>query len=62
LVDHNIQAIEHYKDNFADFFGNTKKFPYTEIFCNNVLTLPNHPWMFDSEVETVADKVKEFFK
>jgi dTDP-4-amino-4,6-dideoxygalactose transaminase len=62
LVDHNIQAIEHYKDNFADFFGNAKKFPYTEIFCNNVLTLPNHPWMFDSEVETVADKVKEFFK
>ena len=57
-----IQCLKHYTDNFSDFFGSTKSFPNTEIFCASILTLPNHAWMTDSEVESVADSVKGFYK
>ena len=62
LQQNNIQALQHYTDNFADYFGSTKKFPNTDLFCKSVITLPNHAWMTDNEVETVANSVKEFYK
>lgn len=62
LQQNNIQALQHYTDNFADYFGSTKKFPNTDLFCKSVITLPNHAWMTDSEIETVANNVKEFYK
>ena len=56
-----IQALQHYTDNFAKYFGSQKVFPSTELFCRSILTLPNHAWMTDSEVETVAKSVKDFY-
>jgi len=57
----NIQALLHYTDNFSDYFGSTKVFPNTDAFCKTVITLPNHSWMTDAEIETVANTVKEFY-
>ena len=57
-----IQALEHYTDNFSHFFGSDKEFPNTEIFCEQVLTLPNHPWLTSSEIETVAETVEGYYK
>ena len=57
----NIQALLHYTDNFSDYFGSTKVFPNTDAFCETVITLPNHSWMTDAEIETVANTVKEFY-
>ena len=62
LQANNIQALLHYTDNFADFFGSDKNFPNTKKLCESVITLPNHAWMTDSEVETVAEKIQEFYK
>lgn len=62
LQANNIQALLHYTDNFADFFGSNKDFPNTKKMCESIITLPNHAWMTDSEVETVAEKVQEFYK
>jgi dTDP-4-amino-4,6-dideoxygalactose transaminase len=65
LMRFEIQALEHYTDNFAEFFhGKDKRnnFPNTNMFCEKVLTLPNHAWMTDAEIETVAQKVKDFYK
>lgn len=61
LTDNHIQALEHYTDNFAECFGSNKKFPNTDKFCKSVITLPNHAWMTDAEIETVASKVKNFY-
>tara|TARA_B100000427_G_scaffold263391_1_gene228252 strand:- start:677 stop:1735 length:1059 start_codon:yes stop_codon:yes gene_type:complete len=60
-----IQALEHYTDNFAEFFHDkdkAKNFPKTNKFCKSIISLPNHPWLTDAEIETVADKVKDFYK
>ncbi len=57
----NIQSLLHYTDNFSDYFGSTKVFPNTDAFCETVITLPNHSWMTDAEIETVANTVKEFY-
>ena len=56
-----IQALQHYTDSFADFFGSEKTFPVSKAICNEIITLPNHAWMTDAEVETVAEKVKSFY-
>lgn len=56
-----IQALQHYTDSFADFFGSQKSFPISKTICNEILTLPNHAWMTDAEVETVAKKVQSFY-
>jgi len=62
LTDNKIQALMHYTDNFAKHYGSTKEFPMTDRFCREIITLPNHPWMTDAEVETVAKVVKDFYK
>ena len=65
LMRFEIQALEHYTDNFAEFFDGKDKgndFPNTNNFCKKILTLPNHAWMTDAEIETVAQKVKDFYK
>ena len=55
-----IQALKHYTDNFADFFGSQKLFPHTDKLCKEVLTLPNHAWLTDAEVEKVVTIMKNF--
>jgi len=62
LYHNGVQAVAHYTDNFANFFGSKKQFPSTDKLCQTVLTLPNHAWMTDAEIETVATKVKDFYK
>ena len=66
LFDHlqknNIQALKHYTDNFANYFGSDKTFTKTDLLCKSIITLPNHAWMTDAEVDTVANKVIEFYK
>ena len=66
LFDHlqknNIQALKHYTDNFANYFGSDKTFTKTDLLCKSIITLPNHAWMTDAEVDTVANKVVEFYK
>jgi len=65
LARFDIQSLEHYTDNFAEFFhGKDQKnnFPNTNMFCEKVLTLPNHAWLTDAEIETVSQKVKDFYK
>lgn len=56
-----IQSLLHYTDSFADFFGSEKSFPISKQICNEIITLPNHAWMDDGEVETVAQKVIKFY-
>lgn len=60
--DNGIQALLHYTDNFSDYFGSDKVFPNTEVFCKSVITIPNHAWMTDVEIEIVANKIKEFYQ
>ena len=61
LQQNKIQALQHYTDNFANYFGSEKTFPNTNMFCKSIITLPNHAWMTDAEIETVANKVKELY-
>ena len=63
LKNNNINTAKHYTDNFNDFFGKdkNKKMPNTEYLCNSTLGLPNHQWLTDAEVETVAETLKKFF-
>ena len=58
-----IESQKHYTDNFADYFDPafSETFPGTIRLCKNTLSLPNHQWLTDSEVETVAEKIKKFF-
>lgn len=62
----NINKIEsqiHYTDNFAEYFDASNQNNYfgTKKLCNHALSLPNHQWLSDAEVETVSKFVKKFF-
>ena len=59
-----IESQLHYTDNFADYFdsSNRDNYPGTKRLCEHSLSLPNHQWLTDIEVETVAQTVKNFFK
>lgn len=62
LNDNHIEALMHYTDNFAHFFGSIKSFPGTDQIRSNIITIPNHQWLSDAEVEQVAKHVKMFFR
>jgi len=62
LQDNKIKALLHYTDNFSDFFGSGAQFPNSQMLYQSIITLPNHAWMSDAEVETVSEKVQEFYK
>jgi len=61
LKDNKIHAPLHYVDNFAHAYGHKGSFTNTDYLCNTIITLPNHAWLTDTEVETVAHTVKKFF-
>ena len=61
LNENNITALLHYTDNFANFFG-SGEFPNTDMLCSKIITLPNHAWLTDAEIETVSQKVKNFYQ
>ena len=62
LTDNKIQALLHYTDNFAKSHGSKKQYPMTDKFCQQIITLPNHPWLTDSEIEIIADTVKQYYQ
>ena len=64
LHSNGVESQKHYTDNFADLFDphNSDSYTGTKRLCNCTLSLPNHQWLTDSEVETVAQTVKTFFK
>ena len=62
LTDNKIQALLHYTDNFAKSYGSKKQYPMTDKFCQQIITLPNHPWLTDSEIEIIADTVKQYYQ
>jgi dTDP-4-amino-4,6-dideoxygalactose transaminase len=49
-------------DNFNMTFGDKTDMPMTDRLCKQVLSLPNHQWLTDAEVETVANTVRNFFE
>jgi UDP-2-acetamido-2-deoxy-ribo-hexuluronate aminotransferase len=62
LIDNDVQALKHYTQSLSLHFGSNKSFPNTDEFCRKILTLPNHSWLTDNEIETVAEKVKKFYR
>ena len=62
FTERDIETPKHYIDNFGKFFGSDKTFPMTDKLFKQILTLPNHSWLTDAEIETVADTMKEFYK
>lgn len=64
LNSNGVESQKHYTDNFADYFDptNSNKYPGTKYLCDCALSLPNHQWLNDSEIEFVAQTVKSFFK
>ena len=60
MLDAGVETEQHYADNFATLPWTPKTnnmFPMTDKFVQQSLTIPNNPFMTDSEVETVTKKV-----
>lgn len=62
FLSQDIETPKHYTDNFGEFFGSDKTFPITDELCKQILTLPNHAWLTDAEIETVANTMKGFYQ
>lgn len=62
LQEQGIESQKHYTDNFADYFDkhNQNNYSGTQYLCNTTLSLPNHQWLTDTEVEYIAESVKNF--
>jgi len=55
-----VETEQHYVDNFAELSWTPKdhrKFPNTDRFITQSLTIPSNPFMTDSEVEKVAELI-----
>ena len=60
MLEAGVETQQHYADNFATLPWTptvTQTFPMTDKFVKQSLTLPNDPFMTDSEVEGVAETV-----
>lgn len=60
MLDAGVETEQHYADNFATLPWTPKtsnSFPMTDKFVKQSLTIPNNPFMTDSEVEMVTKKV-----
>ena len=58
-----VQVQMHYTDKFSNTWHQIRShYPNTDRFCNQAISLPNHQWLTDSEVEKIAEKTKKFFK
>ena len=57
LWQNDISAVKHYTDNLSK----SPKMVNTIKLNNTVLSVPNHNWLTDSEVEKVANTIKDFF-
>ena len=53
----------HYTDSFNSVLGDRKTpMPVSEKLCKEVVTLPNHQWLTDAEVEVVAKTVRKYYE
>lgn len=62
MLDAGVETEQHYADNFATLPWTPKDgrtFPMTDRFVKQSLTIPNNPFMTDSEVEVVTKTVLE---
>ena len=62
MLDAGVETEQHYADNFATLPWTPKDgrtFPMTDRFVKQSLTIPNNPFMTDSEVEIVTKTVLE---
>jgi len=60
MLEAGVETEQHYADNFASLSWTPKtdkKFPMTDKFVKQSLTIPNNPFMTDAEVEVVTKKV-----
>jgi len=63
LHENNIDAQMHYTDSFNSVLGDRKTpMPVSEKLCKEVVTLPNHQWLTDAEVEVVAKTVRKYYE
>ena len=62
LQENNVDVQMHYTDNFNMIFGDKTDMPMTERLTKQVISLPNHQWLTDAEIEVVANTVKGYFK
>jgi dTDP-4-amino-4,6-dideoxygalactose transaminase len=62
LQGNKVDAQIHYTDNFNMTLGDKTDMPMTDRLCKQVISLPNHQWLTDGEVETVANTVRNFFE
>jgi len=63
LTENQIETAKYYTDNLNKFFGldAQRLMPGTEHMIRTNLSLPNHAWLTDAEVETVVNKIKKFY-
>ena len=65
LNDHSIPALIHYpipihkQPCYPEY--NDIKLPYVEKICNEIISLPIHPYMTESEVINIVARIKQFF-
>jgi UDP-2-acetamido-2-deoxy-ribo-hexuluronate aminotransferase len=60
MLEKGVETEQHYVDNFSKLFWTPitfEDFDMTDRFIKNSLTIPNNPFMTDSEVEVVAKTV-----
>ena len=60
LLELGIETEQHYVDNFAKLLwtpNTDQEFPISDKFVQQSLTIPNNPYMTDTEVQQVIDAV-----
>ncbi|MCW4047197.1 MAG: DegT/DnrJ/EryC1/StrS family aminotransferase [Candidatus Bathyarchaeota archaeon] len=62
LLSRGIQTLIHYPVpvHMQRAYKTIDKLPVTEKICNEILSLPLHPWLSENEVEVVSECIKEF--
>lgn len=65
LEKNNIQTLIHYPvpvhlQKAYSRYRNISKLPVTEKICNEILSLPMHPWLTEEEIYLILQKIKKF--
>src|SRR6185436_19085420 len=63
LAKNDITTGVHYKPiHFYSCYGNRPNLPVAEKAFERILSLPLHPGLTDSDVDTVCDAIRRFYK
>ncbi|MEK6872312.1 MAG: aminotransferase class I/II-fold pyridoxal phosphate-dependent enzyme [Nanoarchaeota archaeon] len=68
LIEKNIQTQIHYpipihlQEAFADLNHKEGDFPQSELFANQIISLPMYPELAEDEIRTVCEEIKNFFE